>query len=316
MAIKVSQLEDASTLNGEELLMMVQNNASVKATLAKILEYINTQELNASTLNGMEASDFVPASNGTAENARKLGNVNASDYATKSDLSRITDNADFTWCSPKMWFGAIPEQYRNDYRYCDGSWLSVSAFSDLYDIIGTIYNPWENGEKIIRNGFFALPDLRGRVPMGGNGVSQQIDPHSAGIEVLGTQNLPGGQVLIGNVNEQSMQYGGSYENYLIDVNQIPQHRHYMSPTNNTNAYVALGQNGGVMRAQINTGGGGALVDYREAAAVHATALGYGAVFERDSQEHYEGLQITPKTYPMLQPFTMFNWIMRVTKPAQ
>ncbi|SEP21245.1 phage tail protein [Propionispora vibrioides] len=46
-----------------------------------------------------------------------------------------------------------------DWHWCDGSLLDVSTYKPLFDLIGTAY-----GGDGVKN--FALPDLRGRVPVG------------------------------------------------------------------------------------------------------------------------------------------------------
>ena len=46
------------------------------------------------------------------------------------------------------------------WAFCDGSLLSTTAYPGLYSLIGNMYGG--NGQE----GTFALPDLRGRVPLG------------------------------------------------------------------------------------------------------------------------------------------------------
>lgn len=58
------------------------------------------------------------------------------------------------------------------YAICDGSLLQIADYGDLFKVIGTTYGG--DGVKT-----FALPDLRGRVPLGaGNGV--KLGDRSAG----------------------------------------------------------------------------------------------------------------------------------------
>ncbi len=52
-----------------------------------------------------------------------------------------------------------------DWKFCDGSLLTISEYETLFQLIGTTYGG--NGETT-----FGLPDLRGRVPIHyGNGVA-------------------------------------------------------------------------------------------------------------------------------------------------
>jgi hypothetical protein len=44
---------------------------------------------------------------------------------------------------------------------CDGSQLLITSYSDLYAVVGTIYNT--GGEDV---GYFRVPDLRQRFPLG------------------------------------------------------------------------------------------------------------------------------------------------------
>jgi microcystin-dependent protein len=56
----------------------------------------------------------------------------------------------------KMFAGNYAPQ---DWHFCDGSLLQISAYSALYSLIGATYG----GDGVTN---FALPDLRGRLPIG------------------------------------------------------------------------------------------------------------------------------------------------------
>ncbi|MGB0064410.1 MAG: tail fiber protein [Terracidiphilus sp.] len=78
------------------------------------------------------------------------------------------------------------------WRFCDGSFLDISTYNTLYALIGTTYGG--NGQTN-----FAVPDLRGRVP----------------------------------VHQGTLQGGSSYvigqasglESVTLGINQIPSHNH-------------------------------------------------------------------------------------------
>lgn len=81
------------------------------------------------------------------------------------------------------------------YAFCDGRILSIAQNSALFSLLGTTYGG--NGTTT-----FALPDLRGRVPMGfGNGPG--LTPRTLG-EVSGTETV------------------------TLLVTQIPAHNHFLS----------------------------------------------------------------------------------------
>ena len=72
--------------------------------------------------------------------------------------------------------------------FCDGRLLSISQYSALFSLLGTYYGG--NGQST-----FALPDLRGRVPINqgaGPGLSTYAIGQSAGLEkvTLLVNNLP------------------------------------------------------------------------------------------------------------------------------
>jgi microcystin-dependent protein len=87
----------------------------------------------------------------------------------------------------------------NGWAFCDGALLPISQFDALFNLIGTTYGG--DGQTT-----FALPDLRGRVPVhqGQGGATTYI---------LG-------------------QNGGA-EQVTLTVQQIPQHAHPLTATNDT-----------------------------------------------------------------------------------
>lgn len=66
-----------------------------------------------------------------------------------------------------------------DWNFCDGSLLSINDFSDLYALIGTTYGG--DGQNT-----FAVPDLRGRLPVHAglySGTTYTVG-QSAGVETV------------------------------------------------------------------------------------------------------------------------------------
>lgn len=67
-----------------------------------------------------------------------------------------------------------------NWAFCDGQLLSIAQNTALFSLLGTTYGG--NGQTT-----FALPDLRGRVPMHpGNGPG--LTPHTLG-EIAGSENV-------------------------------------------------------------------------------------------------------------------------------
>jgi microcystin-dependent protein len=88
----------------------------------------------------------------------------------------------------------------NGWAFCDGALLAISQFDALFNLIGTTYGG--DGQQT-----FALPDLRGRVPVGigqGAGLSSYVIGQSGGVESV-----------------------------TLNVNQLPSHQHVVSPGANS-----------------------------------------------------------------------------------
>jgi microcystin-dependent protein len=123
-----------------------------------------------------------------------------------------------------------------DWATCDGTLQSIAENSTLYNLIGTTYGG--DGQQT-----FALPDLRGRIPLhtGSNGVSTYV---------------------IGQL--------GGVENVTLTLNQFPTHSHLLQgssadassniPTGNTlggvSAYTALAPSIAMNNSMIGSSGGG------------------------------------------------------------
>lgn len=86
-----------------------------------------------------------------------------------------------------------------NWNFCDGTLLSISQYDALYSLIGTTF-----GGDGTKN--FALPDLRGRVPVG-QGADPDLTARTIG------------------------QKGGS-ETVALTTDSLPTHQHLILATNN------------------------------------------------------------------------------------
>jgi microcystin-dependent protein len=123
--------------------------------------------------------------------------------------------------------------------FCDGSLLPISQFDTLFALIGTIYGG--DGQQT-----FALPDLRGRVP-----VHQGQGP--------GLSNR--------TIGEQ----GGS-ETVTLTASQMPQHTHALKASSGSSTGAA-GSNGVLAATSINIYGSGPPVTPMAAQAISSVGNG-------------------------------------------
>lgn len=133
-----------------------------------------------------------------------------------------------------------------DWHFCDGSLVPISDYIALFNLIGTYYGG--NGQTN-----FALPDLRGRVPI-----------HQG--------TLPGGSTyVIGQL--------AGVESVTLNVNQIPVHNHLFQCNSSLT--------GGSNTPNGNTVGGGPSV-YSNVAP--ATAMNQGAISSSGQSLPHENRQ--------------------------
>lgn len=96
------------------------------------------------------------------------------------------------------------------WKPCDGLLMNIAENSALFSILGTIYG----GDGRVT---FALPDLRGRVPIG---VGSSPAPHSGPPYQIGQR--------------------GGQERVTLQANQIPAHNHRVVATLSTTTQFACG----------------------------------------------------------------------------
>lgn len=109
------------------------------------------------------------------------------------------------------------ESIPGGYLVCDGSAVSRTEYSELFDVIGTLYGSGDGSTT------FNLPDLRGKVVTG-------LNANNSNFNVLGKT--------------------GGEETHTLTINEMPSHNHKMySPASVT---VAAGSNYGIPDLGIST----------------------------------------------------------------
>lgn len=131
--------------------------------------------------------------------------------------------------------GTIPP---NGYLLCDGSEVKISDYPELFSIVK--YSFKATGALVGVN-TFAVPDLRGRFPLGMDSMSNDLTVPSKltpGINVTAGGG-PANRVTSPTADVVGLSSGSESE--VLDVSNVPQHRHTLN--NGTAQYYAIGQPG-------------------------------------------------------------------------
>ena len=127
---------------------------------------------------------------------------------------------------------------------CDGQLLSIAQNTALFSLLGTTYGG--NGQTT-----FALPDLRGRVPIHpgqGPGLSNYVLGEQSGSEnvTLNTSQLPGHNHPLASSNQQgsSSDPSGYFPAVLNDPAGTIAVNGYLASSNSTLNPAAIGVTGG------------------------------------------------------------------------
>lgn len=117
-------------------------------------------------------------------------------------------------------FAGIEAPY--GYILCDGSEIERTKYSDLYDVLGTIF---DGSAPLSGVGTFRVPDLRGRFPLGRDNMDNSFTvPNSLG----GYVDAGGGNVdRVSGTAADNIGSGGGQSANNLTVSNLPDHEHNM-----------------------------------------------------------------------------------------
>ena len=174
---------------------------------------------------------------------------------------------------------------------CDGSEVRISDYLTLYNTV--LYQFKDQSQ--VTSGFFGLPDLRGRFP-------------------LGADNMGGTSAnRVSDVNADTVGLGSGVESRVIDVKNLPEHEHDLRSPKGAQFYVILDDSGvqqdadtipydaptGSQAGQARTSSGGVL---------NRRNITYNA---NTGLEEYETFDVTElgTPYNVMNPFLTVKYII-------
>jgi len=108
------------------------------------------------------------------------------------------------------------------FLFCDGGEVERGKFSDLYDIIGTVYN---GNDPLVGVNTFRIPDLRGRFALGRDNMDNGITvPNSTGGYVEGGGGAMG---RVSGTEPQNVGQGSGASTQTLLTRNLPDHEHDM-----------------------------------------------------------------------------------------
>jgi microcystin-dependent protein len=107
---------------------------------------------------------------------------------------------------------------------CDGSEIRQTEYPELFDIVGFLFKP--QGE-ITNIGFFGLPDLRGRFPLG----------------ITNMGGTDSNRILLNQQDANAVGKSGGKESTIIEQRNLPDHEHDLKG-NAGNQYYAIKEDNG------------------------------------------------------------------------
>lgn len=120
------------------------------------------------------------------------------------------------------------------YLLCDGSEVKISDYPALYSIIGYLY---KTSSLLIGQATFALPDLRGRFPLGKDDMYNGLQvPARDGSGTL--INAGGGQASrVADVTARTVGASGGIQSVTLSQSNLPDHQHTLSDS--SGSYYAM-----------------------------------------------------------------------------
>ena len=115
--------------------------------------------------------------------------------------------------------GATPP---SGYLLCDGSEVLTSTYTELFNIIGYTY---KDPSLLLGAATFALPDLRGRMPLGPDNMNNGLEMPNRD-NPLDIINAGGGAVnRVTSVTADEIGLSGGFESATLAVANLPDHSH-------------------------------------------------------------------------------------------
>ena len=182
----------------------------------------------------------------------------------------------------------------NGYLFCDGSEIERAKFSDLFDVIGNLYN---GAAALVGVNTFRIPDLRGRFPLGKDNMD-----NAGTVPIVTGGYVDAGGGTAGRVPDvQATILGGSagQSSTALTLANLPEHSHSLSTATQDYSAVALT----------------ATLDPLATSGPGPTAPGQ-AQYLKDSGGVKKPLGVTLATpVGLMNPFLALNYIIRSGPPA-
>jgi microcystin-dependent protein len=120
------------------------------------------------------------------------------------------------------------------FLFCDGTEVERAKYSDLYDVIGTIYN---TSAPLVGVNTFRVPDLRGRFALGRDNMDNAITvPVAAG----GYVDAGGGTTgRVPDVKAQTLGGDAGQSSATLTLSNIPEHSHTLSSSRQDYSAIAV-----------------------------------------------------------------------------
>lgn len=120
------------------------------------------------------------------------------------------------------------------YLFCDGSEVERTKYSELYDVIGSIYN---GASALVGVGTFRLPDLRGRFPLGKDNMDNGgTVPVSTG----GYVDAGGGTASrVPDTKAQTLGGDAGQSSVTLGLSNLPEHSHTLQSARQDYSAIAV-----------------------------------------------------------------------------
>lgn len=149
-------------------------------------------------------------------------------------LKRVT-KAEFMSSIPTVPIGVIfPYSGKTPppgYLLCDGSELLTKSYPALFELIKYTY---KQKSLLIGDDTFALPDLRGRFPLGRDNMDNGLFVPSGNISV---DAGGGASNRVTDIAADNVGLAGGSETHTLNVNNLPDHKHDLKSTNGNQYYI-------------------------------------------------------------------------------